>query len=95
MSARAFELNETAWCPGCGNFAILKTLRQVLIDLGKSPQEVLLVGGIGQAAKTPQYLNANAFCGLHGRAVPAAVAAKIVNPALTVILYSCDGDSYV
>ncbi len=92
--AGTFETYETAWCPGCGNFAILSTLRQVLTDLGKRPEEVLLVGGIGQAAKLPQYLSANAFCGLHGRALPPAAAAKMVNPALTVIVDSGDGDSY-
>lgn len=53
-----------------------------------------MVGGIGQAAKMPQYLNANGFCGLHGRALPAAAAAKIVNKDLTVIVDSGDGDSY-
>ncbi len=94
INTGVFETFETAWCPGCGNFAILSTLRQVLIDLGKRPEEVLLVGGIGQAAKLPQYLSANAFCGLHGRALPPAAAAKMVNPALTVIVDSGDGDSY-
>ncbi len=85
---------ETAWCPGCGNFSILNCLKQTLEELGKDPHEVLLVGGIGQAAKTPQYLSANSFCGLHGRALPAAAAAKIVNQDLTVIVDSGDGDSY-
>ena len=55
---------------------------------------MLIVGGIGQAAKTPQYINANAFCGLHGRALPAAVGAKIVNKDLVVIVNTGDGDSY-
>ena len=53
-----------------------------------------MVGGIGQAAKTPQYISANAFCGLHGRALPAAVGAKIANKELTVIVNTGDGDSY-
>lgn len=94
MSSCEFKTYETAWCPGCGNFGILKTLQGVLADLGKKPKDVLLVAGIGQAAKLPQYLSANAFCGLHGRALPPAVAAKIVNEALTVIVTSGDGDSY-
>ncbi|KOF56295.1 MULTISPECIES: thiamine pyrophosphate-dependent enzyme [Clostridium] len=85
---------ETAWCPGCGNFIILDALKETLIELNKKPHEVLLVGGIGQAAKMPQYLNTNGFCGLHGRALPAAAAAKIANKALTVIVDSGDGDSY-
>lgn len=85
---------ETAWCPGCGNFNILDSLQKTLEALNKDPHDVLIVGGIGQAAKTPQYMGANSFCGLHGRAVPPAVAAKIVNPKLTVIINTGDGDSY-
>ena len=89
-----FTTYETAWCPGCGNFAILNSLKTALEELGKEPNEVLMVAGIGQAAKTPQYISANSFCGLHGRALPAAVAAKIANEKLTVIVDSGDGDSY-
>jgi 2-oxoglutarate ferredoxin oxidoreductase subunit beta len=89
-----FETCETAWCPGCGNFVILDCLKAALERLGKKPGEVLLAAGIGQAAKTPQYLSANAFCGLHGRALPAAIAAKIANDGLTVVVDSGDGDSY-
>ena len=89
-----FKTYETAWCPGCGNFSILNSLKTALEELGIEPNKVLMVGGIGQAAKTPQYLNTNSFCGLHGRALPAAVAAKIANEELTVIVNSGDGDSY-
>ena len=90
----AFGLFETAWCPGCGDHAILAALKASLEELKLLPHEVLVVGGIGQAAKTPQYIGANAFCGLHGRALPPAVAAKLVNPRLTVIVNTGDGDSY-
>lgn len=85
---------ETAWCPGCGNFPILAALTEVLENSGKQPHEIMLVGGIGQAAKLNQYVNANGFSGLHGRALPAAVAAKMVNEKLTVIVNTGDGDSY-
>ncbi len=85
---------ETAWCPGCGNFTILECLRTALEELGKEPREVLMAAGIGQAAKIPQYIGANAFCGLHGRALPAAAAAKMANEKLTVIVSTGDGDSY-
>lgn len=84
----------TAWCPGCGNFGILPSLKRALTELGLDPHEVLMVAGIGQAAKVPQYISANGFCGLHGRAMPAAVAAKIANSRLTVIVESGDGDTY-
>ncbi len=89
-----FKTSETAWCPGCGDHNILFTLRDVLNGLGLEPHNVLVVGGIGQAAKTPQYINTNGFNGLHGRALPPAVAIKMVNPNLTVIVDSGDGDSY-
>ncbi|WP_298837644.1 thiamine pyrophosphate-dependent enzyme [Clostridium sp.] len=86
--------SETAWCPGCGDRNILLTLKETLIELGKKPHEVLIVGGIGQAAKTAQYINTNGFCGLHGRALPPAIAAKIVNKAMTVIVNTGEGDAY-
>lgn len=94
MGKHEYHTYETAWCPGCGNFGILNSLKGALEELEKDPHDVLLVGGIGQAAKTPQYLSVNSFCGLHGRAVPPAAAAKIVNPNLTVIINTGDGDSY-
>ncbi len=94
MSMESFCTYETAWCPGCGNFVILECLKTALEQLGKEPSDVLLAAGIGQAAKTPQYLSANEFCGLHGRSLPAAIAAKIANESLTVIVNTGDGDSY-
>jgi len=94
MCDSKFCVSETAWCPGCGDISIIDCLKTALEQLGKKPDEVLVVGGIGQAAKTAQYINTNGFCGLHGRAVPPAVAAKIVNKDLTVIIDSGDGDTY-
>jgi len=93
-SEGVFRTYETAWCPGCGNFGILPSLRRALEELGKDPHQVLMAAGIGQAAKLPQYISANSFCGLHGRALPAAAAAKIANSRLTVIVDTGDGDSY-
>ena len=94
MSTESFCTYDTAWCPGCGNFIILDCLKTALEQLDKQPSQVLLAAGIGQAAKTPQYLSANAFCGLHGRSLPAAIAAKIANETLTVVVNTGDGDSY-
>ncbi|MDF2564156.1 MAG: 2-oxoacid ferredoxin oxidoreductase [Massilibacillus sp.] len=93
-TSKEFCMYETAWCPGCGNFSIIKCLKQALEELNKDPHEVLLMAGIGQAAKTPQYLQANSFSGLHGRALPAAIAAKIANQNLTVVVNTGEGDSY-
>ncbi|MDK2903241.1 MAG: 2-oxoglutarate/2-oxoacid ferredoxin oxidoreductase subunit beta [Clostridiales bacterium] len=89
-----FETYETAWCPGCGNFAILASLKDALNQLGLDPSEVVISSGIGQAAKTPHYINVNTFNGLHGRAVPPATAIKLSNKNLTVIAESGDGDTY-
>jgi 2-oxoglutarate ferredoxin oxidoreductase subunit beta len=85
---------ETAWCPGCGNFSILKAVKQALVASQLKPHEVLFVSGIGQAAKSPHYLNANLFNGLHGRSLPVATGAKLANPKLTVIVESGDGCNY-
>jgi 2-oxoglutarate ferredoxin oxidoreductase subunit beta len=91
-----FDLEGTdmAWCPGCGNFSILNILKQSLQELSISPEKLVIVSGIGQAAKTPHYLRTNFFNGLHGRALPPATAIKAANPELTVIAESGDGDMY-
>lgn len=85
---------DVAWCPGCGNFGILNTLKLALLDLDKRPETLVLVSGIGQAAKMPHYLKSHVFNGLHGRALPPATAIKASNPNLTVIAASGDGDMY-
>ena len=86
--------NETAWCPGCGNFGIRSAIEEVLRDIPVSPQDIVFTSGIGQAAKMPQYLDVNYFNGLHGRAIPLAVGIKLARPELTVIAYSGDGCIY-
>lgn len=96
MDTKIFDMNDIdiAWCPGCGNFPILKTLKRALAELQIKPANLVLVSGIGQAAKIPHYIKANVFNGLHGRALPAATAIKAANPSLTVIAESGDGDMY-
>jgi 2-oxoglutarate ferredoxin oxidoreductase subunit beta len=83
-----------AWCPGCGNFGILRALNQALVELGIEPYRVLLVSGIGQAGKLPHYTRGNVLNVLHGRPLPAAIGAKISNHELIVIAVSGDGDAY-
>jgi len=85
---------ESAWCPGCGNFSILAAVKRALERTGKGKHEIVLVSGIGQAAKLPHYVDVNVFNGLHGRALPAALAIKMANPALEVVVTSGDGDIY-
>jgi 2-oxoglutarate ferredoxin oxidoreductase subunit beta len=83
-----------AWCPGCGNFGILSALKRALALSGLKPEQVLIVSGIGQAAKLPHYLRCNIFNGLHGRALPVASGAKIGNHDLVVIADGGDGDGF-
>ena len=85
---------ETAWCPGCGNFAIRDALENALGELPASRNRIVLTSGIGQAAKMPHYLEANFFNGLHGRSLPLAVGIKLARPDLTVVAYSGDGCMY-
>ncbi len=85
---------ETAWCPGCGDFGILAALKKALVDLNIPPYQTLMVSGIGQAGKLPQYTQDNMFNTLHGRTLPAAVAAKIANQELYVFAIGGDGDGY-
>jgi len=96
MDKQAYDMGniDIAWCPGCGNFGILNILKQALAELDIAPQNLVIVSGIGQAAKTPHYLRANVFNGLHGRALPPATAIAASNPRLTVIAESGDGDMY-
>lgn len=85
---------DLAWCPGCGNYNIRTALLEALQDLAIDPTLVVFASGIGQAAKMPQYINAHYFNGLHGRALPVALAIKASNPKLTVIAEGGDGDMY-
>ncbi len=96
MDASVFDMGDIdiAWCPGCGNYPILKTVKQALAELEIAQSNLVFVSGIGQAAKAPHYLKANVFNGLHGRALPPATAIKAANPNLTVIVESGDGDMY-
>jgi 2-oxoglutarate/2-oxoacid ferredoxin oxidoreductase subunit beta len=94
MDTSLFDMSgiDIAWCPGCGDFGILTVLKQALSELGITPEKLVMVSGIGQAAKIPHYFKCNAFNGLHGRALPPAVAIKACNPELIVIAESGDGD---
>lgn len=86
--------NRPTWCPGCGDFGILNAVKQALANLEIWPHEVLFVSGIGCGSKLPDYINANGFATLHGRALPVAQGAKLANPKLHVIAVTGDGDGY-
>ena len=96
MDTNVFDMGEIdiAWCPGCGDYGILNVLKKALAELDIAPEKLVMVSGIGQAAKIPHYLRTNFFNGLHGRALPPATAIKAANPSMTVIAESGDGDMY-
>ncbi len=96
MDAKVFDMGPTdiAWCPGCGDYGILTVLKRTLAELNIAPENLVMVSGIGQAAKIPHYFRTHFFNGLHGRALPPATAIKAANPSMTVIAESGDGDMY-
>jgi 2-oxoglutarate ferredoxin oxidoreductase subunit beta len=94
---KAFDMpsgTDVAWCPGCGNLMLLKAVKGAFEALKLEHEHLVMVSGIGQAAKAPQYLQVNMFNGLHGRALPAALGIRLANRNLTVVVESGDGDLY-
>lgn len=85
---------EVAWCPGCGDYGILTAVKLALSELKINKKDLVMVSGIGQAAKLVQYVDSNVFNGLHGRPLPAATAIKASNNQLNVLVTSGDGDLY-
>jgi 2-oxoglutarate ferredoxin oxidoreductase subunit beta len=89
-----YKGQKPAWCPGCGNFAILRILKGALVELGLKPHQFTVVSGIGQAGKLPHYLKCNTFNGLHGRTLPVATGLKLANHRHLVLAVAGDGDCY-
>lgn len=95
IDKKVYELDrEKTWCPGCGNFAIMEVFINTLADMGLSPNQVLVVSGIGQAGKMPQHFRVNTMHVLHGRLLPVATGASLANHRLKVIAVGGDGDGY-
>ena len=85
---------KATWCPGCGDFAVLRGIQTALATLEINPKDAVVVSGIGCSSNLPGFLKAYGFHGLHGRAVPVASGAKLANPDLKVIVAGGDGDGY-
>lgn len=82
------------WCPGCGNYVLLSTLKAVISELELQPENVVVVSGIGCGSKMPHFIKTYGFEGLHGRILPVATGVKLANKNLTVIAVGGDGDGY-
>jgi 2-oxoglutarate/2-oxoacid ferredoxin oxidoreductase subunit beta len=88
---------KNTWCPGCGNFGILASLKEAIstiIAKGTPKENIVLVSGIGCSSKIIDYLNLNSFSSLHGRPVISAEGIKLGNPDLKVIVSIGDGGNY-
>jgi 2-oxoglutarate ferredoxin oxidoreductase subunit beta len=84
---------EVRWCPGCGDYAILKSVRSTLADLGVERHNTVFISGIGCAARFPYYMETYGFHTIHGRAPSVATGLKIANPELDIWVISGDGDA--
>ena len=91
--ARDYESGqEVRWCPGCGDYAILRAVQKTLAELDADPSNTVFVSGIGCAARLPYYLATYGFHTIHGRAPAIATGLKLANPELDVWLVTGDGD---
>ena len=84
---------EVRWCPGCGDYAILKAVRKTMADVGASLENTLVISGIGCAARFPYYMATYGFHTIHGRAPTIASGAMLANPDLDVWIITGDGDA--
>jgi 2-oxoglutarate ferredoxin oxidoreductase subunit beta len=83
---------EVRWCPGCGDYAILKAVTNALADVGASPDSTVFVSGIGCASRFPYYVQTYGFHTIHGRAPAIATGLKLANPDLDIWVVTGDGD---
>jgi len=83
---------EVRWCPGCGDYAILKAVQRTLPELGCDPAKTVFVSGIGCSSRFPYYMASYGFHTSHGRAPAFATGIKLANPELDIWLVTGDGD---
>ncbi len=93
LTARDFASDqEVRWCPGCGDYAVLKAMQKTLAEIGASKEKTVFVSGIGCAARFPYYMSNYGFHTIHGRAPAVATGIKLANPDLDVWVITGDGD---
>jgi len=83
---------EVRWCPGCGDYAILKAVQKALAELGAATENTVFVSGIGCSSRFPYYMSTYGFHTVHGRAPAIATGVKLANPSLDVWVMTGDGD---
>lgn len=85
---------EVRWCPGCGDYAILKTIQKLMPDLNRPRENQVFVSGIGCSSRFPYYMNTFGFHTIHGRAPAVATGVKLANEELDVWVITGDGDGF-
>jgi len=83
---------EIRWCPGCGDYGVLKALQRTLPEMGVPREKLVFVSGIGCSSRFPYYMNTFGFHTIHGRAPAIATGIKLANRDLDVWVISGDGD---
>lgn len=89
-----FVKEKPTWCPGCGDYGVLRAMQEAVASLGLEPKDVVLVSGIGCSGKITSYFNSYGFHSMHGRTLPVATGIRLANPELTVLAAGGDGDGY-
>ena len=84
---------EVRWCPGCGDYSILKAVQSILPELGIPREKFVFISGIGCSSRFPYYMNTYGFHTIHGRAPAIATGLKLANPELEVWVATGDGDA--
>ncbi|WP_300974185.1 2-oxoacid:ferredoxin oxidoreductase subunit beta [Sphingomonas sp. LHG3406-1] len=84
---------EVRWCPGCGDYAVLKAVQRTMPDLGVAREKTVFVSGIGCSSRFPYYMETYGFHTIHGRAPAFATGIKLANPDLDVWIITGDGDA--
>ncbi len=93
LTAKDFASDqEVRWCPGCGDYAILKALQRTMPELGVPREKIVFISGIGCSSRFPYYMNTYGFHTIHGRAPAIATGVKLANPDLDVWMITGDGD---
>ena len=84
---------EVRWCPGCGDYAVLKAVQRTMPDLGSAREKTVFISGIGCSSRFPYYMASYGFHTIHGRACAVATGVKLANPELDVWIITGDGDA--